>query len=215
MQTNIMRELPANFRLAKGSHKSFEDGACAMELVAFIAGESHSDHPQCASPVLTRYCICLNDRWNDEDRQLLIGVLPKLVGTRGDYKLHARQAVVLVDASIREIVPLALEARGWNDLAARLRELSPVVDRDSARDARKVCLEVKGEAYKRAAAAADAAAAAAAAYAAAADAAAYAAAYAYDAAYAAAYAYDADAGIRAKTVNASLAALERAIAIKS
>ncbi len=122
---NTVRDLPANFKLSHGSHKSFEDGMCAMEAVAYIAGEPHSDHPSCASPVLARHCIRLNDRWNDEERQLLLAVIPKLVGTRGDTARHINQMFVLVDASLREIVPIAFEARGHTDLTAQLRGLAP------------------------------------------------------------------------------------------
>ncbi|HWT22404.1 MAG TPA: hypothetical protein VN213_02750, partial [Solirubrobacteraceae bacterium] len=52
--------------LAKGAHRSPADGRCAMEWVAFIAGEKHTDHPVCVSPVLQRFCIALNDRLGDE-----------------------------------------------------------------------------------------------------------------------------------------------------
>ena len=37
-----------NVRLASGSHHSWRQGACLMEAVAYVAGEEHSDHPQCA-----------------------------------------------------------------------------------------------------------------------------------------------------------------------
>lgn len=56
----MSRTLPEGFVLKHGSHKSFEDGACLMECVAFVAGEPHSDAPACASPVLTRFGVRLN-----------------------------------------------------------------------------------------------------------------------------------------------------------
>jgi len=33
------RILPANFKLAHGSHATFERGACLMEAVAYVAAE--------------------------------------------------------------------------------------------------------------------------------------------------------------------------------
>ena len=37
--------------LYRGSHKSGNE-MCAMEAVAFVAGEAWSDHPACASEVI-------------------------------------------------------------------------------------------------------------------------------------------------------------------
>ena len=63
--------LDGTIKLHRSSHLSFEDGHCAMEVVAWLAGEGHTDAPACASPVLTRYTIRLNDRWSHEQRQAL------------------------------------------------------------------------------------------------------------------------------------------------
>lgn len=38
--------------LKSGGHRSFKDGACLLEAAAFMAGERHSDHPECVSEVL-------------------------------------------------------------------------------------------------------------------------------------------------------------------
>jgi hypothetical protein len=168
-----------------------------------------------------------------------------LVGTRTDrIELERARAFVMVDASIREIVPMALEIR-WPDLAKQLRDIGPIVDTATARAASKVTQVVRDEARKRAyaadaaydaayatAATADYAAAAYAAYTAAyaaytaADAADTAAAYtaAYttaadaadaDAAAAAADAADAaDTAARRRIVLASIAAFERCIEVQ-
>src|ERR1700680_1196735 len=41
--------------LASGSHGDRSHGLCAMEVVAWLAGEKHSDHPECASPVIAAF----------------------------------------------------------------------------------------------------------------------------------------------------------------
>jgi hypothetical protein len=220
--------------LSDGAHSKREDGLCLMEAVAYFANEPHSDSPACASPVLTRFGIRLNDRFRDDERQLLKPLIPRLIGTRTTAEHDQRRAFVLVDAAVREIVPLALEIR-WPDLAEKLRTIAPIVDRASADAARPVAREVRGECYRRRAAYAYADAAAAAAdaayayaYAAATDAATraatdaatddathaatHAATYAAThAATSAAYAADAAAAARPKIVNASIAAFSRAI----
>lgn len=38
--------------LKEGSHEARERGVCAMEAVAWLAGEKHSDAPRCACPVI-------------------------------------------------------------------------------------------------------------------------------------------------------------------
>ena len=80
-------------RLDRSSHHSFADGHCAMEVVAWLAGEGHTDAPACASPVLTRFTIRLNDRWSTEQRQALIPFLPRMVGTAGDGLDDARMEI--------------------------------------------------------------------------------------------------------------------------
>src|SRR5690349_8379344 len=108
-----------------------------MEVVAWVAGEPHSDHPACACPTLTRFCIALNDRMTDEERQLLKPFVVRLVSTRSTPEVERRRAFVLTDAAVREVVPLRLEARGWKDLADELRSLPEIVDVASARGARE------------------------------------------------------------------------------
>ena len=42
-------------------HASFEDGACLMEAVAWVAGEPWSDKPRCACPVIGDFLRHFND----------------------------------------------------------------------------------------------------------------------------------------------------------
>jgi len=79
--------------LDEGGHKDFNDGHCAMEVVSWLAGEGFTDAPACASPVLRRYTIALNDRWDNEKRQLLTPYLPRMVGTGNDGKDALREQV--------------------------------------------------------------------------------------------------------------------------
>lgn len=76
--------------LDAGAHSSFEDGHCLMEAVAFVAGEPHTDHPACASPLLGEFGRALNDVLDDESRQQLVPLVPRLVGTAGDGRDQAR-----------------------------------------------------------------------------------------------------------------------------
>jgi hypothetical protein len=73
-----------DYTLAKGAHNTPDDGRCAMEWVAYIAGEPHSDSPACVSPLLRDFGMSLNDRWDDEQRQKLRPYLARCIGTAGD-----------------------------------------------------------------------------------------------------------------------------------
>ena len=117
--------------LDKGSHAP-DHTFCVMEAVAYVAGEAWSDQPQCVDPVLTAYCIRLNDHWNDEQRQALKPYIARLVGTKGDLHLSRKRAFMAADAAVRIFAPLALDARGLPERAAKLRAVPAIVDRASA-----------------------------------------------------------------------------------
>jgi hypothetical protein len=185
--------------LTYGSHPSVDAGTCAMEMVAYLANEPHSDHPKCACPVITRMLISANDRMqSDEERGTwLKPILPFVVGTRSTRAVELRRVYMAADWSVRWAAPFALRAVGRDDLADRLAALPRIADAASASEAAREAKEVRRIAHAAAydAAYADAAYAAyadaayaAAAHAAAADAAYVDAAHAHAHAAAAAYA---------------------------
>ena len=141
--------------LSRGSHGSREAGMCAMELVAYVANEPHSDHPQCACPVITQFCISLNDRWDDETRnRLLKPVLPLVVGTRSTSAIENQRAIMIYDWLTRTYTPAFLElCEATKADAATVRALPEIVDEASAR----LAIVVLGPIKARAAAAWDAA----------------------------------------------------------
>jgi hypothetical protein len=53
--------------LKHGSHKSPDTGMCAMEAVAWLAGERHSDKPQCVCPVIASFLRTWNDGMGNDD----------------------------------------------------------------------------------------------------------------------------------------------------
>ncbi|MFC6233683.1 hypothetical protein ACFPZL_01105 [Leucobacter soli] len=96
--------------LDAGNHSNFTDGHCAMEVVAWLAGEGHTDAPECASPVLRRFTIRCNDNWDDNQRQKLAPYLPRMVGTANDGHDPARSFLAL-DWLIRVYTPTWLDLR--------------------------------------------------------------------------------------------------------
>ena len=94
--------------LDRGSHDSWEAGACLLEAVSYLAGEPWSDCPACVSPVLGAYGLALNDNLPDDLRQELKPFIPRLVGTAGDGWDTAR-GILALDWIIRVYTPRWLE----------------------------------------------------------------------------------------------------------
>jgi hypothetical protein len=100
---------------------------CLMSLVAFLAGEDHSDAPGCASPLIQAFAVRINDSMPDEVRQRLKPFAPRIIGTNDG--LDAVRAEILCqilavgalaearDHSLDE--PRAL-AGGWRSMLRRL-----------------------------------------------------------------------------------------------
>lgn len=68
--------------LKAGGHSSRAQAVCAMEAVAWLAGEPHSDQPQCACPVIGSFMRSWNDAIQTDEKRnaLLKPLLPLLVG---------------------------------------------------------------------------------------------------------------------------------------
>jgi hypothetical protein len=109
--------------LESGSHSSREAGVCVMEAVAWAAGEPHSDAPACASPVLTRFMIRLNDRLDDDRRQQLLPYVLRMIGTRGDGRDEERREMCRL--WLAERLPDLFERAGLPERAVKLREFLP------------------------------------------------------------------------------------------
>jgi hypothetical protein len=123
-----------SYELKSGSHESREAGMCAMEWVAYIAGEGHTDSPVCVDVALRRFSIGLNDALPHDLRQQLRPYLARMVGTANDG-LQQKRLFMLADWAVHVPAVEALEAAGRKDLADSLRAVPPVVDVKSARAA--------------------------------------------------------------------------------
>ena len=127
--------------LTYGSHNTPEEGMCLMEAVAYLGGEEHSDHPECACPVISHFGRVLNDRMGRGEQgdalraKYLAPLASKLVGTRSTPEVERRRAFFFADRAVRVFAPLALESAGLKAEAERLRSLPEVVGKKTAQDA--------------------------------------------------------------------------------
>lgn len=67
--------------LDRGSHSSYEDGVCVMELAAWLANEPITDAPACVSPVLGEFLRSWNDGLTDDARQMLKPYAARVLNT--------------------------------------------------------------------------------------------------------------------------------------
>jgi hypothetical protein len=137
--------------LGVGSHEP-DDGKCAMEAVAWLAGEKHSDAPACVDPVISSFLRSWNDALpNDAERnRLLRDLLPLTIGTRGTKADSVRRSWMCLDYLTRVYAP------AWLDLVPSLKEHATAL-----RVLPALTAETSVEAAKSASAAWDAARAAA------------------------------------------------------
>jgi len=120
--------------LAKGAHDDREQGVCLLEAVAWFAGQDHTDHPPCVSPILAAFGRSLNDVLPDAKRQELVPLIPLLPGTAGDGHDETRGYLAL-DWLVRTYLPAWLDLPGLGAEAAVLRGLPQITGLAAARSA--------------------------------------------------------------------------------
>ena len=108
--------------LASGAHRSREQGTCFMEATAWIAGQKHSDAPDCVCPMLGAFLRNLNDSLSDSDRQNLKPYLRLVIGTEGDG-FAERRSWMPCDWLVRTFTPAWLDKAGLHLHAVTLRGL--------------------------------------------------------------------------------------------
>ncbi|HEX5437123.1 MAG TPA: hypothetical protein VFW98_08185, partial [Gemmatimonadaceae bacterium] len=122
--------------LDRGAHDTRDDGVCAMEAVAWLAGEPHSDTPECASPVIAAFVRSWNDALSDADRtRLLRPILPLLIGTRTTQDDDEARAWLATDWLARVCAPAWLRIAGLDEHARALEATARIVDAVTARAA--------------------------------------------------------------------------------
>lgn len=112
--------------LDRGSHNTPGDGHCVMEVVAMLAGEPFTDHPECASPVVSAFLRNWNDVLDDDTRQTLKQHIPRLVNSKGTAAQEERRAWMALDWLVRVQTPAWLRLAGLTEQADILTGLGEV-----------------------------------------------------------------------------------------
>jgi hypothetical protein len=167
--------------LAHGGHEApppgtqpWEVQACAVELVSFVVREPFSDHPHCVSPVIGQFLRSLNDRLDDDKRQMLLPFLVEcdddgapildddgwmkagpVVGTNTGDEDDATRRWMCLDWLIHEYAPAMFRFAGWTAEAELFEQMVAIVGRESWESVRSTVREVRDRAWATRAAAVD------------------------------------------------------------
>lgn len=133
MRKPLLERIP----LLPGKHPSRDHGMCAMELVAWLAGEQHTDQPQCTCPVLASMVRTFNDIVPDTDtrNRYVRPLVPRLIHTRTTKENRRRRAFFALDTTVRFFAPMTLAAAGKLDAAEAINGLDEIVDEIGAAEA--------------------------------------------------------------------------------
>jgi hypothetical protein len=132
MQQRLIEQHP----LRRGAHPTREHGMCTMEMVAWLAGEEHSDEPRCSCPVIAAFVRAVNDSLHDEARnRLLRPLVPKIINTRATAAVERVRGLVVVDTLVRQLVPVWLQRHHRHDEANLVAALQPLHDTEALRAA--------------------------------------------------------------------------------
>jgi hypothetical protein len=149
-----------NVVLLSGKHKE-SDKMCAMEAVAWLAGESWSDAPACACPVIGSFMRNWNDGISSEKTrtQLLLPLLERIVGTRSSLAVEQKRRWLIVDWEMRTRVPSFLRLLpSLKSHAKALEGMPEIVDINGLIAAREFASAARDAAWYAAGSAAGAAA---------------------------------------------------------
>jgi hypothetical protein len=123
-------------RLARLEVITLESGAhqpngtfCAMEFVAWMAGEAWTDHPACVSPVVAAFARNWNDSLDTADRnRLLKPLLLDMVGTATTPGDEETRAWMATDWLARVHAPAWLRLAGLTKEAQALEGCARIID---------------------------------------------------------------------------------------
>ena len=137
MNTIIKQErLSAVKELYAGQHTP-DSKMCLLEAVAYVAGESWSDSPQCVSPVLAAFGRGWNDGMrSNKEREQLRQYIPLLINTVSTQEVESRRSYMAADWIIRTHLPTWLRLAGLSAKADALASLPPIVNKSDVVAAR-------------------------------------------------------------------------------
>jgi len=80
--------------LRSGTGRTPAEGGCILQVIDWIDRNQWTDHPVCVHPAIAKVAIRANDTLPDGERQKLLDLAPRIMGTAGgDNRLSVQLAV--------------------------------------------------------------------------------------------------------------------------
>jgi hypothetical protein len=133
--------------LLRGSHNP-DSKFCVMEAVAYVAGETWTDSPECASTPIASIMRRINDVMTDDERQVLKPYIPRLVGTAASSAIETKRRYMATDWCARVSAPRSLRRIGLIEEAERLEQLAEIINTETFEAARPAMRSAADAAYK-------------------------------------------------------------------
>lgn len=106
MSVNLeLERLYRGVELVRGKGNPRKGRLCIMSMVAYLAGEGHTDRPRTASRVIRDFAVSLNDLAPREWRQELKPFAPRIIGTNDGHDLA--RARIMYRMIVDEVIPKA------------------------------------------------------------------------------------------------------------
>jgi hypothetical protein len=125
-----------NWRLLQGSHvfPGTDGGTCINEAAIVAAGyeyrrvQSVADLPPTFSLPVCNYAMGLNDCIGDDElrQELMLPFVGRLAGSADSTEVETRRTALIIQRSVADLLPLALEAHGLHDEAKVCRSVTTV-----------------------------------------------------------------------------------------
>ena len=110
--------------------------ACLMTASNMLIGKGQDgDKNSCVCPVIRKFIILTNDKMPESLLGEIYGPLIwEILGTKtDDIEVMRQRAYLFADTAVREFTPFALEKAGFNEHATKLRNLSEIIDKNTAK----------------------------------------------------------------------------------
>lgn len=93
--------------LIGGAGRSPQHGGCILQVIDWIDRATWTDEPRCVHPNLAELAVTANDDADDEDRQKMLDLIPRLMGTNTEVEWGRVAAIAEALAKDRQL---------WNEL---------------------------------------------------------------------------------------------------
>lgn len=101
--------------LRSGVGKTPQDGGCIMQVIDWIHRERWTDAPPCVHPVIRCLAIYVNDHADDETRQKLLDLAPRMMNTYSKDEALTRRLLGYLARQVYPIYEQWIAQSGYDD----------------------------------------------------------------------------------------------------